>query len=467
MSIELRHWMARNRLQLSGSIPELHHRVEPGDDFQVPRAFIALYQGGPDDAGWVTQRFVEEVLAKPVQDPRFPYVSWDSWAYGQAIDEKRLRESAETAARAGVELFIVDLGWANSIGDWHADPAKFPSGLRALSDHVHTLGMKFGLHFAWSHASPNSPVLRGHPDWVASRDSLYYGASSLCLGHKPVREWIVSETLRMIDEYGVDWILQDGENMVKHCQSRSHTHHPDDSNYANSVDGLDAVLREVQKARPHVLWENCENGGNMMTYQMVQQYVTSIVNDASGARASRLAVYGATFPFPPRYTDRYMPEQRIDAYTARSYEFGGPWILMNRLAQLDPQSRAYLTREIERYKQARSFIRDAKVLHLTGPPAEGGIDAIAAHDPSIDTVIAFVTRDGGPLSDFALRVGSLDPERTYLVRFADDGRALTLTGVQIGSQGINVLLPEERYSEVVYIAPLETAPRLFDSRGPR
>ena len=51
----------------------------------------------------------------------------------------------------------------------------------------------------------------------------------------------------------------------------------------------------------------------MMTFNMVQNYVTSITNDASGSLASRQAVYGATYPFPPRYAERYMPDS--DGYT--------------------------------------------------------------------------------------------------------------------------------------------------------
>ena len=120
----------------------------------------------------------------------------------------------------------------------------------------------------------------------------------------------------MIDEYHLDWILQDGENMVKECTKTTHTHDPADSNYANAVDGLNAVVPAIQEARPNVYWENCENGGNMMTFNMVKNYVTSITNDASGSLSSRRAVYGATYPFPPRYAERYMPATRVSAPTS-------------------------------------------------------------------------------------------------------------------------------------------------------
>ena len=57
----------------------------------------------------------------------------------------------------------------------------------------------------------------------------------------------------MIDDYNVDWILQDGANMVKQCTKTTHTHDPADSNYANAVEGMNSVVSAVQAARPNVL----------------------------------------------------------------------------------------------------------------------------------------------------------------------------------------------------------------------
>src|SRR5262249_7717411 len=65
--------------EFSAAILDLHHPVPPGADFTVPAAFVGLFHGDFDEAGYRTQRFVEAVLAKPAPDKKFPYVSWDSW----------------------------------------------------------------------------------------------------------------------------------------------------------------------------------------------------------------------------------------------------------------------------------------------------------------------------------------------------------------------------------------------------
>lgn len=443
---------SNNRLSLASEVLDLHHPLLPGEDFQIPPAFVGAYGGDTDEPGFQTQSFTEVVLAKRTPDEfKFPYVVWDSWGYGREINEAALRRNAEIAAKIGVELFIVDLGWARAIGDWKGDPSKFPSGLRELSDYVHSLGMKFGLHVAPAEAADGTvPAASG---WLSTEPFTYFGTKGICLSHKPAQQWVVSEMVRMIDEYGVDWILQDGEHMVKQCTRKDHTHDPLDSNYSNSVNGLNAVLDEVQRLRPNVFWENCANGGSMMTFNMVKYYATSILNDASGALSSRKAVYGATFPFPPRYTDRYMPEQPADAYTTRSYMFGGPWIFMNRLAESTPAQLEFAASEITAYKVIRAHMRGAKVFHITSAPEERRTDALEAYTAGSDAAVTIVTRESSASDTFMLRIRGVDPARTYRVHFQDDRRVLTITGEQLARSGVAVFFDTQRDSEIVYADP--------------
>ena len=440
-------------IALSTTVQSLNHPVAAGETFTLPGAFIGLFQGNWDEAGYRTQRFTEAALATAPPDG-FPYVSWDSYGYGTDIDEQTLRQNALIAASLGVELFVVDLGWAREIGDWREDPEKFPGGLRALSDFVHGLGMKFGLHFALAEAMADAPVLQDNPDWTSSESYHYFGALSLCLSNQPTQDWIVQQALAMIDNYNVDWMLQDGQNMVKQCTKATHSHDPLDSNYANAVDGIDAVVARVRALRPNVMWENCENGGSMMTFSMVQRYVTSTTNDASGALGARQGVYGATYPFSPRYADRYMPEDPSNPYITRSYMFGGPWHLMNQLAAMPPESMALAAQEIATFKNIRGRINSGMVYHVTGAPATGRTDALQSYTAINDTAIAIVTREDAEADYADIRVLGLQPGRTYRVHFQDDPRTLSMTGTQLADFGVRVNLPARQSAEIVYVEPM-------------
>jgi len=87
---------------------------------------------------------------------RTPPMGWNSWAtYELKINEGLIRATADAMAGsgmkgAGYEYIIVDAGWKaknrDVDGKLRADPDKFPSGMKALADYVHSRGLKFGLY---------------------------------------------------------------------------------------------------------------------------------------------------------------------------------------------------------------------------------------------------------------------------------------------------------------------------------
>ena len=57
-----------------------------------------------------------------------------------------------TQAKAGYQYINIDDCWQvardNHTGEIIPDPVRFPSGMRALADYVHSKGLKFGLYTA-------------------------------------------------------------------------------------------------------------------------------------------------------------------------------------------------------------------------------------------------------------------------------------------------------------------------------
>ncbi len=84
-----------------------------------------------------------------------PPMGWSSWNYfGREITEGDVRAMAdamvETGLRdAGYEYINVDDTWQfdrDAEGNILADPERFPSGMKALADYVHSKGLKFGVY---------------------------------------------------------------------------------------------------------------------------------------------------------------------------------------------------------------------------------------------------------------------------------------------------------------------------------
>ena len=84
-----------------------------------------------------------------------PPMGWNSWnRFGCNIDENTIRAVADamvsTGMRdAGYQYVVIDDCWQgrrDADGNILADPAKFPSGIKALSDYIHSKGLKFGIY---------------------------------------------------------------------------------------------------------------------------------------------------------------------------------------------------------------------------------------------------------------------------------------------------------------------------------
>jgi alpha-galactosidase len=86
-----------------------------------------------------------------------PPMGWNSWNTFQTnISEELVKGIADVMVssgmkNAGYSYIVLDDGWMTmerdrKTGDLVADPKKFPHGMKALADYVHSKGLKFGLY---------------------------------------------------------------------------------------------------------------------------------------------------------------------------------------------------------------------------------------------------------------------------------------------------------------------------------
>ncbi|MDH7460503.1 glycoside hydrolase family 27 protein [Chitinophagaceae bacterium 26-R-25] len=84
-----------------------------------------------------------------------PPMGWMSWNFfGENINEKGLKEMADAMvasgmAQAGYKYIFIDDGWQGGRDNRNKiipDPKKFPSGIKALADYMHSKGLKLGIY---------------------------------------------------------------------------------------------------------------------------------------------------------------------------------------------------------------------------------------------------------------------------------------------------------------------------------
>lgn len=101
-----------------------------------------------------------------------PPMGWNSWnKFACNVDEKMIKEIADAMVSSGMKdagytYVNIDDCWhgdRDSLGFIHPDPTRFPSGMKALADYVHSKGLKIGIYSdAGSQTCGGRPGSRGY-----------------------------------------------------------------------------------------------------------------------------------------------------------------------------------------------------------------------------------------------------------------------------------------------------------------
>ncbi len=102
-----------------------------------------------------------------------PPMGWNTWnTFASNINETLIKQTADVIAAsgmrdAGYKFIVLDDAWLakdrDSEGNLLADPQKFPSGMKALGDYLHSKGFKFGIYnCAGTRTCADYPGGRGH-----------------------------------------------------------------------------------------------------------------------------------------------------------------------------------------------------------------------------------------------------------------------------------------------------------------
>ncbi len=147
-----------------------------------------------------------------------PPMGWNSWnKFACNVSDKLIREMADAMVKsgmkdAGYQYIVIDDCWQvarDAEGSIVPDPQRFPSGMKAVGDYIHSLGLKFGIY-----SDAGSKTCQGRPGG---------------LGHE-------YQDARQYAAWGVDYLKYDW------CNATTQDAH---SAYANMRAALDASGRPI------------------------------------------------------------------------------------------------------------------------------------------------------------------------------------------------------------------------------
>jgi alpha-galactosidase len=439
------------------------HDLLAGRTLQSPPGLLMPYAGDPDDAARDWQRFFRRYWSPPPPDPLFPRLHYNTWySLGLDVDEASCLREMRAAAALGLETFHLDAGWYREIGDWHPAPARFPHGLRWLAREAKRRGMRFGLWVAFTQISEE--MLRKHPDWITTPGQSIepnrpfpFRTLTICLGNPVARDWVRQELERVIQEYEVD-LLEYDQPIIEECTVPDHGHQAGDGGYAATM-GFYEICEDLRRKFPHLLIENCMDGGHIMDFGVARLTQFTSVTDYCDALRSRITLHGATFPFPAYACEGYMQgDASVPAeFLFRSF-MPGLWSNSADIATWDARTRALARRHIALYKQLRPLIRDGDVYHILPQATGRDWDGIEYYDPKSGEGVVFVFRPRAPDTRRRIRLAGLE-EGPYEVRVEGASAVATVRGATLKQEGVEVTLPTPFSTAILRLRRAATSAR--------
>ena len=400
------------------------------ETYQTPILYLARSQAGLNGLSDRLHPFVRNVIlggrlkskTRPVH-----YNTWEAVYFDQ--DQEKLETLARLAAEIGVERFVLDDGWFRgrtgdhaALGDWTADPVKYPNGLGPLIDHVRSLGMEFGLWVEPEMANADSDLLRAHPDWVlgdpARRQPLGRGQFVLDLTRPGVVEAIFAQIDALLAAHPIAYLKWDMNRDLTHGVSagRAAVHRQTHSVYA--------LIDRLRAAHPSVEIESCASGGGRADYEILRRTDRIWTSDCNDPIERQHIQRAFSIFFPPEVMGAHVGPRAAHT-TVRSASLRlrimtalvGHMGVEADISAMTAEERAVLATGIQRHKALRVGLHAGRTVRLEHPDPGCLALALISEDHVLVTAAQVETPRAATLAP--LRVAGLAPGRNYRVETLD------------------------------------------------
>ena len=245
--------------------------LAPGESFETPTLLCGVSSGGFGEASRMLHTQQRRHIAPANEAERTMPVLCNSWAsLGANVDEEKILALAEKSKPLGVELFVIDDGWQNNLGDWWADPVKFPRGLKPVVDKVRALGMNFGLWVEVESFETKSELYKTHPEWAMSftgraphmkiRSDVNRCSVLLNFARKDVAEYILAALRKLIEETGIKYLKLDMNCLFSDPGWDDAPAERRQTLWVEYARNLYNVFATLKQEFPDLLIENCASG---------------------------------------------------------------------------------------------------------------------------------------------------------------------------------------------------------------
>lgn len=454
------------RFKIGPSAPAPLRVIAPGETVSTPRMHMGHLEGDFDAVVQAMHEHVRRSVLPADPAGRAMLYQYDNGAacFGYLegrYDEQHMFKDIDIARQLEAEVYVMDAGWWDTMGDWTPSPTRFPRGLGPLVDYVHKKGMLFGLYMEAEKVEPtNSKIGKEHPDWLIP------GSGLLNLTKPEVAAWLESEINRVITEYKVDLFRLDynpgypGDGHATSYDGFS------ENDYWRYYDVLYAMIDRLRVKYPNVIFQQAAEGGKRndlgISGRFHESYLTDglmtprVLRDYCGQSLSlppEIFVIGLGIALPFDYRGQ------LDTHLRATFTLSRPFILSGVAPspeELSPERRDRYVHYANIYKKfIRPIFHTCKVYNHAPITAHGGIESsgwFAMEYGSQDRTKGWATliRMGESDSDtFVFKPRGLDRGKTYKVTFDSTGETARVDGVRLMQEGLPIRLEAIMSSELL------------------
>ena len=377
---------------------------DPAMRFETAKLYAVFSDDGLNGCCVAFQRHLRDRIVD-FPDPNRPrpvhYNCWEAVYFNHNLPE--LREIAELASGLGAERFVLDDGWfgsrnddTRSLSDWEVDPRKYPDGLQPLVDHVHRLGMTFGIWFEPEMINPDSDIHRAHPEWAFGGEDQILGRYQMALNMAlpEVRDFLFGRIGKVLDDHDIDYIKWDHNRVLPM---------PD----AAQTRGSYALIDRLRDAFPRVEIESCASGGGRIDFGILSRTHRVWLSDSNDAVERLRMQHNAAIFLPMAVTGSHVgPRTCHTSGRVIDIRFRA-WVAAQRHMgfEMDPREltadEAQVLKEVTAWWKAnRDWMFRADILRLDSP------------DPAV--IAEQQLAEGG--GRFVVFAGRAEPSRQILPR---------------------------------------------------
>ena len=299
--------------------------------------------------------------------------------------------------------------------------------------------------------SPNSQLIKEHPDWVVQvpdyEKMLGRHQLVLDLTQKDVQEYIIDVFNNYLDKYSISYVKWDMNRHITEPGSLLLSSQNAGEFFHKYILGLYRILTELTTRFPNILFENCSSGGGRfdagMTYFMPQTWCS----DNTDALDRERIQYGASYLYPPSAITAHVSDvpnhqtSRIIPFSTRaSVASSANMGYEMNILQLSDTEKREIKQHIEWFKENRELILYGEFYRLISPFDNNSNHCswMIVNNDKTSALVYFFTKsfDVCELSSL-LKIPYLNPEYIYQDESSGNyysGEELAYAGLSIGQK---------------------------------